>query len=265
MTIASKRTHPVHLVRAMALSFGDDPAGYDRTRPPYPAALVDDLMADSPHRVLDVGYGTGIASRLSAGRGCFVLGVEPDERMAEFARARGATVDVAMFETWTPPAEPFDLVMSGTAWHWVDPAIGPKKAAEVLVAGGRIAVFWNRYRHMPETADALEAVYRRLVPHLLEIGSPVLGNIDPMVTDDRLQAIRVTDLYADPEVREYRWELSYTSREWIDHISTMEDHRTLAAETLDRLIVEVAASIDLLGGKTTVHFKTVCVTAVRRG
>lgn len=125
MLESERRAGPEHLDRTRALSFGDDPATYDQRRPSYPVALVDDLMATSPHRVLDVGCGTGIASRLFAVRGCAVLGLEPDERMAAFARSKGTIVEVATFETWQASPEPFDLIVSGQAWHWVDPAIGP--------------------------------------------------------------------------------------------------------------------------------------------
>ena len=40
-----------------------DAARYDRTRPPYPAALADRIIAASPGTdVLDVGTGTGISA-----------------------------------------------------------------------------------------------------------------------------------------------------------------------------------------------------------
>ena len=68
----------LHTDRRRAGSFGDDPEAYDRVRPAYPAALIDVLMAEQPHTVLDVGCGTGIVARLFTARGCEVLGLEPD-------------------------------------------------------------------------------------------------------------------------------------------------------------------------------------------
>jgi SAM-dependent methyltransferase len=94
--------------------------------------LVDALMADRPGRVLDVGCGTGKAARLFAARGCDVVGVEPDVRMASVAREHGLDVEVATFEEWDARGRVFDLVISGQAWHWVDPTIGAAKAATVL-------------------------------------------------------------------------------------------------------------------------------------
>lgn len=80
-----------HQLRQVAESFGADAERYDRTRPAYPRALVDRIIAASPGPgVLDVGCGTGIEARQFKAAGCTVLGVEPDARMAEFARRSGA-------------------------------------------------------------------------------------------------------------------------------------------------------------------------------
>src|ERR1700691_3837027 len=119
-----------HRHRQVAESFGTDPERYDRTRPRYPGALVDRIVATSPgRRVLDVGCGTGIEARQFQAAGCTVLGVEPDPRMADFARRTGVEVEVATFETWDAAGREFDAVVAGTAWHWVDPVAGAAKAA----------------------------------------------------------------------------------------------------------------------------------------
>ncbi|MES4831337.1 methyltransferase domain-containing protein, partial [Streptomyces anthocyanicus] len=94
---------PSHQARETAESFGADAQRYDRARPPYPDALVTRVVAGSPGTdVLDVGCGTGIAARQFRAAGCAVLGVEPDARMAAFARDRGLPVEVAAFEAWDP-------------------------------------------------------------------------------------------------------------------------------------------------------------------
>src|SRR5436190_2520948 len=151
---ASENVAVIHEDRRRAGSFGEDAAQYDRARPSYPADLVDDLLTDRTRRVLDVGCGTGIAGRLFAGRGCDVLGVEPDARMAEVSRSHGLEVEVSKFETWEPDGRAFDLLVSGQAWHWIDPTVGPTKAGRVIRPGGRFAAFWNLGEHEPETLEA---------------------------------------------------------------------------------------------------------------
>jgi tRNA1(Val) A37 N6-methylase TrmN6 len=80
--------------RSRAESFGRVAEEYDRYRPSYPAALIDDLVALRPARVLDVGCGTGKAAVLLAERGLPVLGVEVDQQMAGVARRHGIAVVV---------------------------------------------------------------------------------------------------------------------------------------------------------------------------
>jgi SAM-dependent methyltransferase len=93
-----------------------------------------------------------------------VLGVEPDPRMAGFARGTGIEVEVATFEAWEPAGRTFDAVVSGTAWHWIDPVAGPTKAAQVLRPGGVLAPFGHVYQLPPTVAEALAAAYRRVAP-----------------------------------------------------------------------------------------------------
>lgn len=84
-----------HHHRREAESFGADAERYDRSRPTYPESLVQRIIAASPGRqVLDVGCGTGIEARQFQAAGCNVLGVDPDARMAEYARHTGAEVEV---------------------------------------------------------------------------------------------------------------------------------------------------------------------------
>jgi len=136
-----------------------------RSRPSYPSALIDRLMSDRPAHVLDVGCGTGKAARLMAARGCDVLGVEPDGQMAAVAQAHGIRVEVATFEAWDPAGRRFDLVMSAQAWHWIDPAVGPKKAASLLSAGGSLALFGNRGQLDPAVQAAMREVLRPACAH----------------------------------------------------------------------------------------------------
>src|SRR3954454_8565176 len=87
-----------------ALSFGARAEAYERFRPGYPVALFDLVMtyAGRPVRTaLEIGAGTGKATRLFAGRGVTVTATEPDAAMlAELRKHVPATVSTvhAAFE-----------------------------------------------------------------------------------------------------------------------------------------------------------------------
>src|SRR6201989_1168008 len=73
--------------------------------------------------------------RRPGGRG---LGVDPDARMADLARRHGLEVEVSTFEAWHNAGRSFDSVVSGQAWHWVDPVAGTATAARAARPRGRL-------------------------------------------------------------------------------------------------------------------------------
>ena len=157
---------PLFEDRSRAESFGAVAELYDRARPEYPQSLIDALLADGARTVLDVGCGTGIVATLLTARGCRVTGVEVDPRMAEVARRKGLEVEVGAFERWDDHGRRFDLVTSGQAWHWIEPAAGMARAADVLNQAGRFAAFWN-FGHPPvHIRGRIAPIYDRLAPSL---------------------------------------------------------------------------------------------------
>jgi SAM-dependent methyltransferase len=257
-----------HQYRGMAESFGVDAERYDRTRPRYPDALVERIVAASPGTdILDVGCGTGIEARQFRAAGSRVLGVEPDARMADFARRTGVEVEVATFEAWDAAGREFDAVIAGTAWHWVDPVAGAAKAARVLRAGGRLAPFHHVFQTPPEVMEALAQAYRRVAPDSpFNLGSqPASSALEGY---QRLfvkiaDGIRQVGGFSDPEQWRFEWERSYTREEWLDQMPTFGTLTQLAPEQLAEVLADVGAAIDALGGSLTMAYTTVVVTAAR--
>ena len=67
-----------------ALSFGARAEAYERFRPGYPAELFDRVIAYAGRPVrsaLEIGAGTGKATRVLAARGVAVTATEPDGAM----------------------------------------------------------------------------------------------------------------------------------------------------------------------------------------
>src|SRR5437868_443273 len=108
----------LYLDRERAEIFGAIAGQYDRFRPEYPTALIDDLVALRPSTVLDIGCGTGKVAAEFVRRGLSVVGVELDPQMAAVAQAHGVSVEVATFEDWDDAGRRFDLVTAGASWHW---------------------------------------------------------------------------------------------------------------------------------------------------
>jgi SAM-dependent methyltransferase len=244
------------------LSFGEDAQQYDRARPTYPTAVIDAVCDGSDvRRVLDVGCGTGIASQLFLDRGCDVVGVEPDERMAAVARRRGVGVVVSPFEAFSPPAEAFDIVASAQAWHWVDQGIGPARAADALRPGGRLALISNGYER-GELRDELTAVYHEHAPELLT-KTFVLGRPALSLREAHADPIEACGRFGPVEERSFTWERTYSRDEWLDQLPTHSDHRTLPPAVLGRLLQHIGDVIDANGGALTIGHTTELLLAAR--
>ncbi len=255
----------LHQARRTAESFGENAERYDRTRPRYPKALIGAVIAASPGPdVLDVGIGTGVSARAFQRAGCRVLGVDPDERMAEYARRSGIEVEIAKFEEWEAAGRTFDAVVAGQTWHWVDPVAGAAKAATVLRQGGRIALFWNVMQFPPDLVGAFGDAYQRALP-----GSS-FGRVfaDSMATYSAMFAkagdgIREAGGFDEAEQWRFDWARSYATDEWLEQVPTFGGHNLMAPDKLAALLEGIAAAIDAVGGAFTMDYAAVVVTARR--
>ncbi|MFE6866106.1 class I SAM-dependent methyltransferase [Kitasatospora sp. NPDC057692] len=199
--------------RGLAESFGGVAAEYDRARPSYPQELFDELERLSGRglrgaRVLDVGAGTGISTRLLAARGADVVAVEPSAGMAAqflasgpgLALVRGSGDDLPFHDSSA------DFVTYAQAFHWTVPERSIPEAVRVLRPGGALAAWWNvkdsgvawvramgerLAAALPETYHGYGAVHEfasHLVPYGLRIGTAVLHwerriTVDHLITD----------------------------------------------------------------------------------
>jgi SAM-dependent methyltransferase len=172
--------------RGLGRVFNEVPELYDRVRAGYPDELFADLVAvtgmDERSSVLEVGCGTGQATRSLAALGCSVTAVEAGAEMAALARRRLAAlrnvdVETSRFEDWDERGARFDVLVAASSWHWVDPSIGWRRAHDVLRPGGWMALIGNVVVRRPgepevyaETAD----LHERFSPGNPDWGHPPL-------------------------------------------------------------------------------------------
>ena len=121
---------------------------YRETRQGYPEPVVRWIVETSGLQeaasVLEVGCGTGL---LTAGLARFPLhltAIDIGPSMIEIARRdvgdAGVTFALSSFEEFASPEASFDLIVSGTAAHWIDPEILWARSAWLLRPGGWLAI-----------------------------------------------------------------------------------------------------------------------------
>jgi SAM-dependent methyltransferase len=258
-------SEPSHPARPRRLVFGEVAGLYDRARPGYPASLIDDLVtwAQPGACALEIGAGTGKATRLLAARGVSVLAIEPSAEMAAYARVAtepfgNVKVVESDFERWRPDGVTFPLVYAAQAWHWVDQESGYARVRAALAPGGHLVAFWNR----PAWGDtalrrALSVVYRRTVPGLAPDGPMHPDNPGVAGADEAwAQAVAATDGLTDPAERVYAWSVDYTATDYVGLLGTLSEVRLLGDADRQALLQAVAETIERHGDRLTMPMAT---------
>jgi len=136
---------------------------YEASRRSYPTEIVDLVAAtvglQAGSRVLEVGCGTGQLSEELWRRQLTVMAIDIGPSMIATARRRLGEADVhfevTSFEDLEAPEGSFDLVVSATAFHWVDPEVKFVKAAQLLRPGGWLALLATGERYEDPFGAAL--------------------------------------------------------------------------------------------------------------
>ena len=248
------------------LRFGGVADLYERARPSYPAALIAEVVSLLPGpRVVEVGAGTGKATRLLAGHGLNLTCLEPDAAMVAVLRsmivpaaapdsrfAPSVAVVESTFEAWQPPSEPFDGLVSAQAWHWTDERRWDR-AAGVLRPGGLLALWWNvEIWGTSDVERAVEAAY---------LASGVSPEESPIWTRVRDKDWPENEFSVHPEfeylgMRAFPAPHRYKSGDFTDYLDTSSHHRMLDEAVRARLAAGIRSAIDAHGGEISVNRRT---------
>jgi SAM-dependent methyltransferase len=196
-------------------------------------------------RVLEIGCGTGQATRPLAELGYQVVAVELGPALATLARRNLAglpavEVVAAAFEDWPLPEAPFDAVFAATAFHWVDPAVRVSKSARALRPGGILATVATHHVAGGSAEFFVEAqeCYERFDP-----ATPPglrLQPADDITADD--QDLVESRWFAPATFRRYEWELAYSTEQYIDLLLSYSGHRAMP-DTKRRLLLDCIARL----------------------
>ena len=250
---------------APALSFDAIAAAYDRSRPDYPTAIFDKILAyaqcqQASAEILEIGTGTGKATRPFAVFGHRMHCLEPGPKLVEFARRQVAdlgnvTVEQISFEEWEPGRRQFDIAFSAQAFHWLDPARRLDKLAKVIRTGGVLAVFGHSSTLAPsQLAAAVQTAYAAHAPAIAQ-----RDNARHWYTSRESPVWRELNehpLFGDLEFHVVDWARELSSEAYRELVATYSDHATLPTEQRRRLLDAIALAIRQNGGVVRVEYTT---------
>lgn len=120
---------------------------YDDFRPSVPKIIVDILSklacVTKPQKVIDIGCGTGLSTRIWGKYADEVIGIEPNDEMRQQAEShseypnisyqKGLSVSTGLPDNYA------DIVTIVEAFHWMEPSTTIKEVARILRPGGVFA------------------------------------------------------------------------------------------------------------------------------
>lgn len=245
-------------------AFDGVPEIYDRVRPSYPEPLFDDLFAylrlDSPAATaaaLEIGPGTGKATRPLLEHGARVTAVEIGPQLAAFVRnklsdAFSDRLDVinASFEECALPLATYDLVTSATAFHWIDADVRLKKSRDLLRPGGALAIIGTNQIRSDADRGYFErtfSIYRRYRPNEKQTEVPSQD-----VTPPEYEELSASGLFADLALKRYRWDQTYSTSEYADLVRSYSNTQTMEPGSREALIADLCEVIEgEYGGSVT--------------
>jgi SAM-dependent methyltransferase len=195
------------LARSYGNLFNEVAVEYDRNRPTYPDALVDEACEvagiGDGDRVLEIGCGTGQLTRSLLARELRVTALEPGDQLIGVAEenlkdAGDVELVHARLEDVQLPRESYEAVFSASAIHWVDPDLSWRKLADTLAPGGTLALiqyFGLKEQRSVDDQAALLAALRRHAPEIAATW-PTYRDLDCMIAGVQERRRNVADAWA---------------------------------------------------------------------
>ncbi len=251
-------------------SFDKASREYDEIRPGYPEQLIEDIIRISRitegGKILEVGCGTGQATMPFAKKGYGILCLDVGRRLAATAREKfkeypNVRILNTSFEHSKLIGSFFDLLISATAFHWIQPDVSYSKAAQALKRSGYLALFWNTHPS-PFTGffKDVQEIYDRIMPMKSDSVSPTAR-----IVTEQEHYLKESRLFEEVEIRKYRWSINYSADSYLKLLSTYSDHRRLSDKKRSQLYDDIRKLIESrYGGAIERPYLSVLIGAKKR-
>lgn len=228
-------------------SFENTAEVYDRYRPTYPTALFDDVREyaslNDADRILEVGCGTGRATKLLAEWGNPLLATDAAPAMAERTRDNLKAFDnvEVVAKRFEDMDGTFGLVACAQVYHWLDPETRVQRFHDLVRPGGSAAIISN----VQVTPDdnlpfwvRVNDVYREHTPEMAHKGDfRKPDDLPPHPFDG-------SELFERLTTRTHFWEWTLSTDDYAGLLSTHSDKAALDEDTRRRLIDGISELVD---------------------
>ena len=243
----------------LRLKFNEDEQNYDRYRPGYPDALMQDVIesfhAGTQSRIMEIGIGTGQATQPILDTGCDLTAVELGENLARFVRGKFKQaprfqVILGDFMELELAENSWDGIYSATAFHWLPPEAALEKVLRLLKPQGCLALFWNHPypNRLEDPSNRINReVYQQFCPS--DQALKEFDETDLAVWKDRL----IQAGFASIQTHWYRRVRTLNTEEYLGLLNTYSDHRALPEARRRAFEQEMALRLQATGGQIRIY------------
>ncbi|MDS0527738.1 methyltransferase domain-containing protein [Clostridium sp. SHJSY1] len=239
------------------LTFNEDAKNYDKWRPTYCKELFNDIIEYSNlnenKKAIEVGIGTGQATRPFLKTGCEVMAIELGQNLVEYSQEKfkeykNLRIYNTSFEDYNGDENSIALLYSATAFHWIPEEIGYKKVLKLLKNHGTLALFWNR----PSLKDDLlnkkiQSIYQKYMP----------SNTVKVENDlERYKKVSETIKsygFKDVQVKLYKQTRNFNASDYISLLNTYSDHRSMILSIKEVFFKEIESAVLKNGSSITIN------------
>lgn len=203
---------------------------YSKFRPEYSPSVLDALLGmiarpASEIDAADVGAGTGIWTRMLAGRVRSIAAVEPNDDMRIVGERDCAGLPIAYRkgsgERTGLASGSVELLTMASSFHWVDFDQGLAEFHRVLVPGGRICLLWNpRLIEVNPLLVEIEAHLNTLRPNIKRVSSGRSG-----ITETLTEQLWASSYFEDVVYLEGRHMIEMTPERYLGAWRSVNDLR----------------------------------------
>ena len=231
-------------------TFNEVASLYHEIRPSYPDELfsilidVSNLQKDSI--VLEIGPGTGQATKPLAQKGFHITAIELGPHLAEIMRQqlydyKNIQIVTGAFEDTPLLPESFDLVFAATSFHWIEPAIKFSKSHAILKDKGHLAII-HTHHISDEKGDvffnASQPIYDRYDFTDKHQKPKLPGNSALKASDIDEQLFKLVHFQLFPVT------VTYTARQFVRLLNTFSNHLAAPKEVQHGFYEEIETLID---------------------
>jgi hypothetical protein len=197
-----------------------------------------------------------------AQRGYTVVALDQGERLATLAAQHcqpypQVRVVPCAFEAWQDTPESYDLFLSAQAFHWIDPAYGFARAAELMKTGGAIALVWMVDRSQESAFwQATTPIYNPYNPQTSSGNLPLETKVDLY-----RQALSTSRQFVDMREVRKEWSKRFSGDEYLKLLQTFSDHRAMPEPNKSRFFGAISQVIAQMGGEVTRDYGTLVFLA----